>query len=46
VTQFFAHGMLMNVLASMGLDRHSGGWSSRLLAGCPGNPDNDLRLIS
>ena len=45
VTRFFAHGMLMNVLASMGLDRHSEGWASHLLAGCPGNPDNDLRLL-
>jgi AcrR family transcriptional regulator len=45
VTQFFAYGMLLNVLASMGLDRHSEGWASRLLAGCPGNPDNELRLL-
>ena len=38
ITQFFAYGMLINVLASMGLDKSSSGWAQRLLAGCPGGP--------
>jgi AcrR family transcriptional regulator len=36
ITSFFAYGMLLNVLASMGLDRTSTGWAQRVLAGCPG----------
>jgi AcrR family transcriptional regulator len=36
ITNFFAYGMLLNVLASMGLDRTSSGWAGRLLEGCPG----------
>jgi hypothetical protein len=28
--------MLINVLASMGLDKTSTGWAERVLAGCPG----------
>jgi len=35
ITSFFACGMLLNVMASMGLDRNSTGWAGRLLAGCP-----------
>jgi AcrR family transcriptional regulator len=38
ITQFFAYGMLLNVLASMGLDKTSSGWAQRLLLGCPGGP--------
>ena len=34
VTQFFAVGMLMNVMASMDLWESPEGWSERLLAGC------------
>jgi AcrR family transcriptional regulator len=36
ITRFFAYGMLINVLASMGLDKTSTGWAQRVLAGCPG----------
>ena len=36
ITSFFAYGMLLNVLASMGLDRDATGWAARLLEGCPG----------
>jgi AcrR family transcriptional regulator len=36
ITSFFAYGMLINVLASMGLDKTSTGWAQRVLAGCPG----------
>ena len=34
VTQFFARGMLLNVVASMGLDSNSEPWAERLLQGC------------
>src|SRR4051794_26320376 len=34
VSQFFAGGMLMNVLASMGLQSPTEPWAVRLLAGC------------
>ena len=37
VTQFFAVGMLMNVMASMDLWESPEGWSERLLAGCKEN---------
>jgi AcrR family transcriptional regulator len=33
ITKFFACGMLLNVMASMGLDRESTGWAGRLIAG-------------
>jgi AcrR family transcriptional regulator len=36
ITSFFGYGMLLNVLASMGLDKTSTGWAERVLAGCPG----------
>jgi AcrR family transcriptional regulator len=36
ITKFFAYGMLLNVMASMGLDRAATGWAGRLLEGCPG----------
>ena len=36
VTRFFAAGMLMNVLASMGLQEGHEPWAARLLSGCPG----------
>jgi AcrR family transcriptional regulator len=39
ITRFFAYGMLLNVMASMGLDRTSQGWAGRLLAGCPGSEE-------
>lgn len=39
ITSFFAYGMLLNVMASMGLDRNSTGWAGRLLDGCPGSKD-------
>ena len=35
ITRFFAYGMLLNVMASMGLDKTSQGWAGRLLDGCP-----------
>jgi AcrR family transcriptional regulator len=34
VAQFFATGMLINVVASMGLMQQPTGWAKRLLAGC------------
>jgi AcrR family transcriptional regulator len=34
ITQFFATGMLMNVLASMGLQEPDEPWAQRLLSGC------------
>jgi AcrR family transcriptional regulator len=37
VTQFFAVGMLMNVMASMDLWESPEAWSERLLAGCKEN---------
>jgi AcrR family transcriptional regulator len=37
ITKFFAYGMLLNVMASMGLDKTSQGWAGRVLAGCPGS---------
>ena len=36
ITRFFAAGMLMNVLASMGLQDADEPWAARLLSGCPG----------
>jgi len=36
VTQFFAVGMLLNVLASMDMYEKPEEWSARLLAGCKG----------
>jgi AcrR family transcriptional regulator len=39
ITKFFAYGMLLNVMASMGLDKTSQGWPGRLLAGCPGSEE-------
>ena len=38
ITAFFAYGMLLNVLASMGLDRDSTGWAARLLEGSRRQP--------
>src|SRR2546423_6582539 len=34
VTRFFATGMLLNVVAAMGLDASSEPWAARLLEGC------------
>ena len=34
VSQFFAQGMLLNVVASMGLDSSGEPWAERLLQGC------------
>jgi AcrR family transcriptional regulator len=34
ITRFFATGMLLNVIASMGLDHSPEPWAARLLAGC------------
>ena len=34
ITRFFSMGMLINVVASMGLDKSRSGWAKRLLAGC------------
>jgi len=34
ITQFFATGMLLNVIASMGVQDGGEPWASRLLAGC------------
>jgi AcrR family transcriptional regulator len=39
ITKFFAYGMLLNVMASMGLDKDSQGWAARLLEGCPGSTE-------
>jgi AcrR family transcriptional regulator len=35
VTNFFAYGMLVNVMGSMGVTRETEGWEARLLEGCP-----------
>lgn len=37
VTNFFAYGMLVNVMGSMGVSRETQGWERRLLEGCPGS---------
>jgi AcrR family transcriptional regulator len=34
VSKFFARGMLLNVIASMGLEQSSEPWAARLLEGC------------
>jgi hypothetical protein len=34
VARFFASGMLMNVLASMGLQQPTEPWAQRLIEGC------------
>ena len=34
ISRFFSMGMLINVVASMGLDKSRSGWARRLLAGC------------
>jgi len=34
VSKFFAKGMLLNVIASMGLEQSSEPWAARLLDGC------------
>jgi AcrR family transcriptional regulator len=36
ITQFFATGMLLNVIAAMGLQDAGEPWAARLLAGCKG----------
>ena len=37
--EFFAKGMLLNVIASMGLDSVEEPWAARLLEGCKGELD-------
>jgi AcrR family transcriptional regulator len=37
ITRFFSMGMLINVVASMGLGKARGGWARRLLEGCQGD---------
>ncbi len=34
ISSFFARGMLMNVIASMGLTESPEPWAERLIAGC------------
>jgi AcrR family transcriptional regulator len=34
VSRFFAKGMLINVIAAMGLHEETGGWATRLVDGC------------
>ena len=38
ISRFFAKGMLINVIASMGLKDATGGWAQRLVEGCK-HPD-------